>query len=126
MSLMTKATKKAPAKASKTPAAKTTAKPAAQAAETSDKIGKSQIVELIGTASQLSKKDAAAAFDAALEVIVESLKSGKTVGLPGIGTLGVKATAARTGVKPGTAEKIQIAAGKKVSFKVAADLKKSL
>ena len=123
---MTKATKKAPAKATKTPAAKATAKPAPPAAETSDRIGKTQLVELIGTASKLTKKDAAAAFDATLEVIIESLREGKTVGLPGLGTLSVKATAARAGVKPGTAEKIQIAAGKKVSYKIALDLKKSL
>ena len=123
---MTKATKKAPAKATKTPAAKTTTKPAAKTTETSDKLGKTQLVDLIATASHLTKKEAAAAFDAALEVIIDSLKEGKTVGLPGIGTLVVKATAARTGVKPGTSEKIQIAAGKKVSFKIALDLKKSL
>jgi len=56
----------------------------------------------------------------------EALRAGQTIGLPGVGTLSVKATAARTGVKPGTAEKIQIPAGKKVSFKIATDLKKSL
>ena len=61
-----------------------------------------------------------------IEVVVEALKSGKAVGLPGLGTLSVRATAARQGVRPGTSEKITIAAGKKVGYKVALDLKKSL
>ena len=117
---MTKATKKAPAKAP----AKAAKAPAAKAVEV-DKITKSQIVDIMSSAT-LTKKDSAALFDATLQVIIEALKEGKTVGLPGLGTFVVRATAARTGVRPGTAEKIQIAAGKKVAFKVALDLKKSL
>jgi DNA-binding protein HU-beta len=112
---MTKATKKTPAKA-----------PAATKAVEVDKITKTQIVDMISNTTKTSKKDSATLFDATLEVIVDALKQGKTVGLPGLGTLTVKATAARTGVKPGTAEKIQIPAGKKVSYKVATDLKKTL
>jgi len=119
---MTKATKKTPAKA---PATKTKAAPAAKAAEV-DKITKGQIVDLISSKTTITKKDTDTLFDATLEVIIEALKQGKTVGLPGLGTLAVRATAARAGVKPGTAEKIQIPAGKKVSYKVALDLKKSL
>ena len=119
---MTKATKKTPAKA---PAAKPEAAPAVKAAEI-EKITKSQIVDMIGSATGISKKDGATLFDATLEVITEALKQGKAVGLPGLGTFSVKTTAARTGVKPGTAEKIQIPAGKKVAFKVAVDLKKTL
>jgi DNA-binding protein HU-beta len=121
MSPMTKATKKAPAKAP----AKATKAPAAAKAVEVDKISKSHIVDMISNTT-LTKKDSATLFDATLEVIVDALKQGKTVGLPGLGTLTVKATAARTGVKPGTAEKLQIPAGKKVTFKIAQDLKKSL
>ena len=47
------------------------------------------------------------------------------MGLPGLGTLSVRATAARQGVRPGTREEITIAAGKKVRYKVALDPKKS-
>ncbi|ULH15500.1 HU family DNA-binding protein [Deinococcus sp. KNUC1210] len=130
---MTKATKKpAPAASAKTPAAKPAAKtaakavPKAAAAPAPTKVGKTELTDLIVTHAGLSKKDAGAALGAALEAVAEALKSGKTVGLPGVGTLTVKATAARTGVRPGTSEKIQIPAGKKVAFKVAADLKKNL
>lgn len=48
------------------------------------------------------------------------------MGLPGLGTLSVRATAAQNGVKPGTSEKIQIPADKKVAFKVASALKDTL
>jgi DNA-binding protein HU-beta len=128
---MTKATKKTPAKAraktAQAPAIKATATPAVKAKTAEvDKLTKSQIVDMISAKTTVTKKDSATLFDAALEVIVDALKQGKAVGLPGLGTLTVKATAARTGVKPGTAEKLQIPAGKKVSYKVALDLKKSL
>ena len=132
---MTKSSKKpaaaAPAKIAATkPATKTAVKAPAKAAAAqptvSIKIGKTELTDLISTSASLSKKDAGAALNAALDAVAEALKAGQTVGLPGVGTLSVKATAARQGVRPGTSEKIQIPAGKKVSFKVAADLKKSL
>jgi DNA-binding protein HU-beta len=127
MTLLTKATKKTPVKApAKTAKAPTTKAKASVKAADSDKVGKTLIVDMITTKTTVSKKDSATVFDAALEIIADALRQGKTVGLPGIGTLTVKATAARQGVKPGTAEKIQIPAGKKVSYKVATDLKKSL
>ena len=131
---MTKSSKKpaaaAPAKtATAKPATKTATKaPVKTAAQpaASTKIGKTELTDQISTSASLSKKDAGAALNAALDAVAEALKAGQTVGLPGVGTLSVKATAARQGVRPGTSEKIQIPAGKKVSFKVAADLKKSL
>ena len=134
---MTKSSKKpaaaAPTKtAAAKPATKTAAKPATKAAVKGaspaavTKIGKAELTDLIATSASLSKRDAGVALGAALDVIASALKAGQTVGLPGVGTLTVKATAARQGVRPGTSEKIQIPAGKKVSFKVAADLKKSL
>jgi len=118
---MTKATKKAPANA------KTASKASGAAnTDTVDKLGKTGLVDQISTQTSLSRAEAASVVDAVLAVITDALKSGKTVGLPGLGTFSVKATAARQGVRPGTSEKITIAAGKKVSYKVALDLKKSL
>ncbi|WP_407571787.1 HU family DNA-binding protein [Deinococcus altitudinis] len=114
------AASKAPAKAKAAPAAK------AAAPATATKLGKTELTDMIGDRAGLSKKDAGAALSAVLDIMGEALKAGQTIGLPGVGTLSVKATAARQGVRPGTSEKIQIAAGKKVSFKIATDLKKSL
>lgn len=133
MSGMTKSTKKAPAKtaakttpsktatpkASKTPKADTTS-------EGVDKLGKTGLIDQLAAQTTLSRTEATSVVDAVLEIVVEALKAGKTVGLPGLGTLNIRATAERQGVRPGTAEKITIPAGKKVGFKVAADLKKAL
>ncbi|WP_082505497.1 HU family DNA-binding protein [Deinococcus sp. Leaf326] len=91
-----------------------------------NKIAKTQLVEQVADKTGLTKKQADEAVSALLDATVEALRAGKTVGLPGLGTMSVKTTAARTGVKPGTSEKIQIPAGKKVAFKVASTLKGTL
>ncbi|CAM3179589.1 Histone family protein DNA-binding protein [Deinococcus saxicola] len=90
------------------------------------KIAKTQLVDMVADKTSLTKVQSESAVSAMLDAVVRSLQDGKSVGLPGLGTLNVKETAARTGVKPGTSEKIQIPAGKKVSFKVASTLKGEL
>ena len=109
------------AKANKPAAKKPAAKPAA-----SNKIAKTQLVEMVADKSSLNKKQAGEAVSTVLDSIVAALQSGKSVGLPGLGTLSVTKTAARQGVRPGTSERITIPAGKKVRFKVATTLKGSL
>ncbi|GGJ74538.1 HU family DNA-binding protein [Deinococcus aquiradiocola] len=124
---MAKSTKpaaaKAPAKAAK-PAAK--AAPKTAAADKSEKIAKTQIIDMVADKTSLNKKQAGEAVASMLDVVVEALKGGKSVGLPGLGTFSVAKTAARQGVRPGTSEKITIPAGKKVRFKVASTLKTGL
>ncbi|GAA5501935.1 integration host factor subunit alpha [Deinococcus xinjiangensis] len=117
-------TKKSAKPAAKKPAAAKSTKKAA--ATESNKVAKTQLVELVADKTGLTKKQSEEAVSSMLDVIVDAIKSGKSVGLPGLGTLSVKATAARTGVRPGTSEKIQIPAGKKVAFKVASTLKGNL
>ena len=125
---MTKKSAKAPATkpAAKKPAEK--AAPAAKAAPKAEvnKVAKTQMVDMVAEKTGLTKKQSEEAVSAAMEAIVNAIRAGQSVGLPGLGTLSVKATAARTGVKPGTSEKIQIPAGKKVAFKVASTLKGNL
>ncbi|MCY1704156.1 MULTISPECIES: HU family DNA-binding protein [Deinococcus] len=96
------------------------------AAAPAEKMNKSQLVEKVAEQTGLTKKQADEAVSTMLDTVVEALRGGQAVGLPGLGTLSVKETAARTGVKPGTTEKIQIPAGKKVAFKVATTLKGNL
>ena len=127
---MTKKSTKAPAKktaaaAAPAPAPKAAAAPKKATGE-SNKVAKTQLVELVADKTGLTKKQSEEAVSAMLDVVVDAIKSGKSVGLPGLGTMSVKETAARTGVKPGTSEKIQIPAGKKVAFKVASTLKGNL
>ncbi len=125
---MTKKSTKAPAKK---PAATKTASKAAPAAKASKpaestKVAKTQLVDMVADQTGLTKKQSEEAVSAMLDAIVTAVKGGKSVGLPGLGTLSVRATAARTGVRPGTSEKIQIPAGKKLAFKAATTLKGSL
>lgn len=122
---MTKKSTKTPAK--KPPAAtKAVAKAPQMKAAAADKVGKTQMVEMIAEQTGLTKKQSEEAVSVIVESIVNAVRSGKSVGLPGLGTLSVRETAARTGVRPGTSDKIQIPAGKKVSFKVASTLKSTL
>lgn len=117
-------TKKSAKPAAKKPAAK--AAPKKAAASESNKVAKTQLVELVADKTGLTKKQSEEAVSSILDIVVGALKGGKSVGLPGLGTLSVKATAARVGVRPGTSQKIQIPAGKKVAFKVASTLKGNL
>ena len=94
--------------------------------KTTEKLNKSAIVDQVAERTGLSKKQVDGAVTAVLDTVVEALRGGQAVSLPGLGTLSVKDTAAREGVKPGTTEKIQIPAGKKVSFKVSVGLKNEL
>ncbi|PYE52722.1 HU family DNA-binding protein [Deinococcus yavapaiensis] len=90
------------------------------------RLGKTDLADQLANRCALGKKDARATVDAFVDIVAEALRTGRSVGLPGIGTLSVRATAARTGVRPGTSERIQIPAGKKVAFKAASDLKGAL
>ena len=128
---MAKSTKPAAAKAPAAKAApkaatKAAPKTAAAAADKSEKIAKTQIIDMVADKTSLNKKQAGEAVASMLDVVVDALKGGKSVGLPGLGTFSVAKTAARQGVRPGTSEKITIPAGKKVRFKVASTLKTGL
>ncbi len=123
---MTKKSTKAAPKAAPKATPKATPAPVAAAPAERNKLAKTQLADLIAEKSGLTRKQSSEMFDATVEIILDALKGGKSVGLPGLGTLSVKETAARTGVRPGTSEKIQIPAGKKVAFKVAVTLKDAL
>ncbi|WP_019011791.1 HU family DNA-binding protein [Deinococcus aquatilis] len=125
-------TKKAKPAAKKTAASKAAPKSSAKASKAApapaaaNKVAKTQIIDLVADATTLSKKQAAEAVSSMLDLVVAALKDGKSVGLPGLGTLSVAATAERQGVRPGTSDRITIPAGKKVRFKVASTLKGTL
>lgn len=120
----TKTTKKASSKAEKDTTKKA---PKTETPKTEpSKIAKTQLVELVADKTGLTKKQSEEAVSSMLEIIIEAIKRGQSVGLPGLGTLSVKDTAARVGVRPGTSQRIQIPAGKKVAFKVASTLKGDL
>ena len=106
--------------------AKAAAAAPAPAAKGSEKIAKTQIIDLVADRTSLNKKQASEAVASMLDIVVDALRTGKIVGLTSLGTFSVAGTAERQGVRPGTNERITIPAGKKVRFKVASTLKSTL
>lgn len=86
-------------------------------------MNKSEFVNAVADAAELSKADAASAVDAVIEVIKATLKNGDNLSLVGFGTFEVRERAARTGRNPRTGEAIQIKASKIPSFKAGKALK---
>lgn len=89
-------------------------------------MNKSELIDAIASASDLTKADAGRALDAALDAVTNALKSGDQVTLVGFGTFLVKERAARTGRNPQTGKEIEIAASKVPTFKPGKALKDSV
>ena len=84
---------------------------------------KLQLIDAVAEKALLTKKDAAAAVDAVLDVIADALASGDDVKVTGFGGFEVKERAAREGRNPKTGEKVAIPASKYVSFSAGSTLK---
>lgn len=86
-------------------------------------MNKSELVDAIADAADLSKTSAGRALDAAIDAVAGALKNGDQVSLVGFGTFSVKHRAARTGRNPQTGAEIQIKAANVPSFKAGKALK---
>jgi DNA-binding protein HU-beta len=86
-------------------------------------VNKSELIDAIATAADISKASAGRALDAAVDAVTNELKQGGQVSLVGFGTFSVKERAARTGRNPQTGATIQIKAAKIPSFKAGKALK---
>ena len=73
-------------------------------------MNKGELVDVIVSKIELTKKDADAALTAAIEAIVAAVSSGDKVTLVGFGTFERRERQAREGRNPKTGEKMQIAA----------------
>ena len=71
----------------------------------------------------MTKKEAAEAVNAILDVIADALAAGDDVKITGFGSFEVKARAARTGRNPKTGEAVEIPASKYVAFSAGTALK---
>ena len=80
-------------------------------------MNKSEFIAAFSQKAELSKKDAAGAYDAFVATITEALTEGEKVQLIGFGTFELRDRAARVGLNPQTKEKIQIAASTVPAFK---------
>lgn len=85
-------------------------------------MNKTELVNAIAEKANLTKVDAKAALDAAVEAISEALAKDDKVALIGFGSFSVVEKGARTGINPRTKQTIKIAARKVVKFKAGAEL----
>jgi len=85
-------------------------------------MNKTELVQAIAEKANLTKVQAKAALEAALEAVSGSLKKGDKVALIGFGTFQVVKKDAREGINPATKAKIKIPAKKVVKFKAGAEL----
>lgn len=81
------------------------------------------IVDIIATANNTTKKETEALVRQVFATVQDQLIAEGEVSIPGFGVFRVKETEARTGRNPQTGEALEIAASKKVSFKVSSVLK---
>ena len=87
---------------------------------------KADLIKAIAGRTKLTQCDVELVLNNLVETIKEQLAAGDSVKIMGFGEWSVKETAARTGRNPKTGEPIEIAAGRKVVFKVGSQLKNSV
>ncbi|OHB21302.1 MAG: DNA-binding protein HU [Parcubacteria group bacterium RIFCSPHIGHO2_01_FULL_47_10b] len=86
-------------------------------------MNKTELIEAVAGAADVSKAKAKAVLDAAFDAISSSLAKGREVTLTGFGTFKVSQRAARTGRNPQTGATIQIPAMRVPRFKAGKALK---
>ncbi len=86
-------------------------------------MNKSELIDAIADASDISKSSAGRALEAAIDSVIGALKKGDPVTLVGFGTFAVKHRPARKGRNPQTGAEIQISAANVPGFKAGKALK---
>ncbi len=89
-------------------------------------VSKADLVDEVAEKSGMKKKDVKEVVDTMLSRVSAHLDGGTKVQLTGFGTFEVRKRKARTGVKPGTTEKIKIPASKYPAFKPGKSLKEQV
>lgn len=89
-------------------------------------MNKSDLIEKMADAADISKIAAARALDAFTDTITQELKNNGTVSLVGFGTFSVKERAARTGRNPQTGATIEIRASRTPTFKAGKGFKDAI
>ena len=89
-------------------------------------MSKSTLVDNIAAHADITKKQAALAFDALVTSLQGELAANHKAELPGIGNIKATPRPAKDGRNPRTGEKIRIPAGFRIGFSAAKALKDSL
>lgn len=88
---------------------------------------KQEFVDAVARKADLTKRDAANAVDAVLDVITETLKAGGQVNFTGFGKFSTAYRKARTGVNPrNPIQKVHIPAATVPKFSAGSSLKQSV
>ena len=87
---------------------------------------KSELLEKLATAADITKKQADAVLVSLVETAGKTIKKGESVKIPGLGILRLRKMKARMGRNPQTGEAIKIPARRKVGFTVAKVFKDSI
>jgi DNA-binding protein HU-beta len=87
---------------------------------------KSQLVDRLAKAGDVSKKQAQALMEGLVTTIVGAVKKGDPVKIPDLGTFKKVQSKARMGRNPQTGEPVKIPARKKVRFTVAKSFKEQV
>lgn len=89
--------------------------------------GKADLVNgIVDRVEGITRRQAAEAFEAVFDSIVEALRAGESAKVPGFGSFAMSERAARKGRNPATGESINIKASKTVRFKVGKELKEAV
>ena len=86
-------------------------------------MNKTELINSVAEASELSKKDATKAVDSVFDTILDALKNGDKIQLIGFGNFEVRERSARKGRNPQTGAEIEIPASKVPAFKPGKALK---
>ncbi len=86
-------------------------------------MNKSELIEAVAKAAELTKADAERALSATIEAIVKAVAKGDTVTLVGFGSFKSVKRAARTGRNPTTGAALKIAASTSPKFTAGATFK---
>lgn len=121
----TKPTASSPAKAAKGKAAPPPPPPP-PAPEKARTITINQMAVAYAEKHEMSRKDATSMLTEVFDAVVQHVKAGDKVRIAGLGVIELRSRAARMGRNPATGEAIQIAASRKIAFRVAKELKEAV
>ncbi|HEX7038515.1 MAG TPA: HU family DNA-binding protein [Trueperaceae bacterium] len=86
-------------------------------------VSKADLVGEVVNATKLSRKAVKETVDALLDTMMSEIARGNKVTLTGFGSFEVRSRKARSGVRPGTKERIRIPASNYPAFKAGKSLK---
>lgn len=89
-------------------------------------MNKVELIGVVASKSEISKKDVEKVINAFTNVVTDALADGDKVQLVGFGTFEIVERAARTGRNPQTGKSIEIGASKSPKFKAGKALKNAV